>query len=147
MEAQFCGRGKGNDWINMQQNLKNDSLYASRRCSQRAGSGLVLFSRAGDCTSLGSSDGPVCESSTATKEVGAAVKQAGAATTSVGLFIKNRPNNPAAAAISVGGELMTCVTANWDLPSDVILTCGCPRSGKKMFKSLLLSHFTHKTNC
>lgn len=72
-----------------------------------------------------------CEgSAAATKEVGTAVKQAGAATTSIGLFIKNRANNPAAAAISVGGELTTCVTANWDLPPDVILTCGCPRNGE-----------------
>lgn len=47
--------------------------------------------------------GRACEGSAAIMEVGAAVKRAGAATTSVGLFIKNRPNNPAAAAISASG--------------------------------------------
>lgn len=60
--------------------------------------------------------------------MGAAAKQAGATMTPVGLFIKNKPNNPAAAAISVGSELMTFVTANWDIPPDVILTCGCPQN-------------------
>lgn len=121
MEAPRCGRGEGNDWINIQQNLKNDSLHASRRCGHRAGSGGVLFSRAGDGNSQGGSNGPV-----KVKLQRAAAKQARAAMTPVGLFIKNRPNNPAAAAISVGSELKTCLAANWDN----ILTCGCPQSGE-----------------
>lgn len=75
MEARQCGRGKGFDWINIQQSLKTDSLRDWRRRGRRAGSGRVLSGRAsepgwGGRTSRGSPGGSAKVAVLPRREVG-----------------------------------------------------------------------------